>query len=462
MSHSFETKSFSLPTFCGHCKQILWGLNKQGLQCKECGKTSHFRCKSRFKPCTRSIPTRFLDDDTRENKESIEQVYFEMQKKKSQATVQQTRLTIMTPDYVQYGESAFKHVKDILVSEKFQIMLANASLNQDKPVTAFIKKQPALNPQATTVNFTRLVSRVGPVFGFRDWMMILLSWEKPLDTWLSLVSYCFVCLYPRLILFIPQLLLIYIILSNYSKRKRKPISEKADPYFTSQTEENSPEYLRNLQNIQNSMKDVSDAYDWIVAQSSYIDWSSEPQTAHILQCLVILLLITGPLALLVSLRALFLSIGISFFISQTRFSKYMIKELTPYLLQTAQRHLHSWKGWYAHMNHEPDSHTLVSVFENQIWTSDFGYIHDPISPWSKLSGFHSWSTKSQVKPPHGYRWLQEEWQVDRTGPWVDDELNVEVCVRVDKYGWVYADDPRSISMPKTRKRRWIRIYEKVK
>lgn len=143
-----------------------------------------------FKNCSKSIPTRFLDDDTRYNKDSIEQVYFQTMK----TQLQQTRLTIMTPDYIQHAtESALNHIQDILFSEKFQTMVANAALNQDRPVTEFLKKQPPLNPQTTTKNFTRFVSRVGPIFQFRDRVMLLLSWEKPLDTWISLFVYCLVC-----------------------------------------------------------------------------------------------------------------------------------------------------------------------------------------------------------------------------------------------------------------------------
>jgi hypothetical protein len=34
MSHSFEEKTFGHLTYCDHCKQLLWGLIKQGIHCK--------------------------------------------------------------------------------------------------------------------------------------------------------------------------------------------------------------------------------------------------------------------------------------------------------------------------------------------------------------------------------------------------------------------------------------------
>jgi RAS guanyl-releasing protein 3 len=40
----YETNYFS-PTFCYHCKGLLWGLIKQGWKCKNCGVNCHRSCK---------------------------------------------------------------------------------------------------------------------------------------------------------------------------------------------------------------------------------------------------------------------------------------------------------------------------------------------------------------------------------------------------------------------------------
>eukprot|EP00045_Choanoeca_perplexa_P006216 m.52660 g.52660 ORF g.52660 m.52660 type:complete len:662 (+) comp13518_c0_seq1:69-2054(+) len=43
--HKFVYHFFKQPTFCGHCKDFLWGLaRKQGLKCLDCGLTLHGRC----------------------------------------------------------------------------------------------------------------------------------------------------------------------------------------------------------------------------------------------------------------------------------------------------------------------------------------------------------------------------------------------------------------------------------
>ncbi|XP_047133697.1 protein kinase C isoform X2 [Hydra vulgaris] len=44
--HKFQTHSYRFPTFCQHCGSLLYGIIKQGVQCKNCALNVHRRCQA--------------------------------------------------------------------------------------------------------------------------------------------------------------------------------------------------------------------------------------------------------------------------------------------------------------------------------------------------------------------------------------------------------------------------------
>ncbi|XP_055018994.1 protein kinase C epsilon type-like isoform X1 [Boleophthalmus pectinirostris] len=50
LPHKFSLHSFKVLTFCDHCGSLLWGLLRQGLQCKVCKVNIHRRCEQNMAP----------------------------------------------------------------------------------------------------------------------------------------------------------------------------------------------------------------------------------------------------------------------------------------------------------------------------------------------------------------------------------------------------------------------------
>ena len=92
--------------------------------------------------------------------------------------------------------SSLSKLKQMATSEEFQNVLVSAAIHSSdttQPVNAYLANLPPLNPQNTAKNFSRFVSRCGPMFAFRDNIILLLSWNKPIDTIIALLIYILVC-----------------------------------------------------------------------------------------------------------------------------------------------------------------------------------------------------------------------------------------------------------------------------
>lgn len=87
-------------------------------------------------------------------------------------------------------------VKKIATSQEFQNVLVSAAIHSSdttQPANEYLANLPPLNAQNTAKNFSRFVSRCGPMFSARDNLILLLSWNKPIDTLVALLIYCIIC-----------------------------------------------------------------------------------------------------------------------------------------------------------------------------------------------------------------------------------------------------------------------------
>lgn len=106
---------------------------------------------------------------------------------------------------LQQQHSPLSKLKQIATSEEFQNVLISAAINSTDttlPPNDYLANLPPLNPQNTAKNFSRFVSRCGPMFAFRDNVILLLSWNKPIDTAAALLVYCLICKLQSLATFI--------------------------------------------------------------------------------------------------------------------------------------------------------------------------------------------------------------------------------------------------------------------
>lgn len=44
--------------------------------------------------------------------------------------------------------------------------------------------------------------------------------------------------------------------------------------------------------------------------------------------------------------------------------------------------------------------------------------------WSNYSGTVELAPKEELPAPKGYHWVEDNWSLDQTGPWMDDALGL--------------------------------------
>ncbi|KAJ1538478.1 hypothetical protein HK405_013820, partial [Cladochytrium tenue] len=157
--------------------------------------------------------------------------------------------------------------------------------------TASGASRPPLNLLTTTpYNMTRMVARLGPVVDAVDELRALLAWKRPLLSLLAAIAYAAVCLFPAVLLLLPQAALLAAIAHSYYFRHLPARRAAAAATAAAATDGavaiasadgtaaaagvGRAQYARNLQFLQNLMGVYCDAYDATVALlAAALDWS---------------------------------------------------------------------------------------------------------------------------------------------------------------------------------------------
>lgn len=138
-------------------------------------------------------------------------------------------------------------------------------------------------------------------------------------------------------------------------------------------DESSPEYGRNLQNMQNMMGETSDLYDLVQSTGHYFDWSDEETSLWLLQGVLLSMVAVSAAVYFIPFHLICLGGGVAMFMSNTRFAKYLVKELAPMLAQLNQK-IVPWviqqnaivKAVIQHQDHIQE----ISMYENQRWSTE--------------------------------------------------------------------------------------------
>ncbi|CAG8527996.1 15660_t:CDS:2 [Acaulospora colombiana] len=251
-----------------------------------------------------------------------------------------------------------KTIQEFLVSSALNV--ANAPKMPSDPA------HPPLNLQLISANFGKFVQKCGFIFAIQDAVEDIIMWKSSSNTLLAMVIYVYICLYPKLLFLIPPVILLAILIYYYEKRYPNGLptmkngkhgrmrfrkSKHYDPYLPP---ENSVDYLKNMQNIQNLMGLISEGYDAVVPLLKHVDWSNEYETLIITQAVTVLTVVLCLTVWIVPWSYIFIAVGLCVFIANTQFMKALMKEMSPFLLQHGKLIVERCKQYFNTLDDEQD------------------------------------------------------------------------------------------------------------
>ncbi|ORY07830.1 Pex24p-domain-containing protein [Basidiobolus meristosporus CBS 931.73] len=475
-SHYFKEKSFHAPTLCDYCQKLLWGLHKQGLECKDCSYVVHRHCQTDApKVCKPKgeVEDVFPPEDVRPERAAdiitpTQLTTVDLHRTPTVATtistasatsaasttssVEEKAKAPLRKRFTNQTKTQFSSVNE-LVNEIF-VSSARQDIEKDKEKA---KAQPPLNLFSTTPkNFAKFVERVGPVATFQDTVVQILTWENTTQSLCVMGVFTFFCLNPKLVFLIPQVVLLSFISKSYfSKIRERANTQASKPSKTPAVEDKS--YSRNMQFIQNSMGMYCEAYDSVVSFYQQINWSDEKETSYILRLTFASTVITLILLYLFPWNYLILAAGLLAFLANSSLFRAIVTIITPMVLTRFHTTFALASKVLKYGRFDPGEDILdVVLFENQRWWAGLGWVTNMLSSertsWSDETGEVPMEPKETFQLQRGQKWEDAEWSI--INDWRESGA--------DEEGWVYTDhywkNPRAKPSftSVTRRRMWVR------
>ncbi|KAJ3113328.1 peroxisome- protein [Phlyctochytrium bullatum] len=343
-------------------------------------------------------------------------------------------------------------MQDLLASTAQQ----SVQLNKQKK-----EASPPLNLLTTTPrNFTRFVSRIGPVVDVFDTITDIMTWKEPANTVIALLSYIILCIYPVLFVILPQIFLIYLITRNYYRKTKLEVVGKKSIAPSSTLSTTSAQYIKNMQFIQNQMGMFCDVHGEVSRHMKLLDWSNEKDTMAVLKAAAGSAVVVVVVVRLIPVNVIMLVAGVGAFFANTAFFRAASTTLPPVIIKGLADRVDSIREGIAAARKAPEGSTVtVTLFENQRWWAGLGWIPHLLrserAPWSDETGSIPRPSKDQFELPANdpagtWTWVDPDWRVDRG--WT----------QVDETGWCYTDHVWSVPKDRaaigslTRRRAWVR------
>ncbi|KAI9312992.1 integral peroxisomal membrane peroxin-domain-containing protein [Zopfochytrium polystomum] len=394
-------------------------------------------------------------------------------------------------------------------------VFASAALAEEelKRAEAAGENRPSLNLLTTTpYNTFRFILRFGPVVNSKDVIVDVLAWKDPLVSGICLGSYVVLCLYPTLVLILPQIVVIAFITFNYHLRNYPvppqagaPVpgmaevavladgatatdSAELETLYSRMSGLAKSQYAKNLQFLQNLMGSYCDVYDQIEENAEYVDWTDPVKTKQTLYAslvgipaaLAVYQLVPLNWAMLVAGSVVFLKgtpvwdavvVGIPTMLRDKSYSLVAavvraipIPDAIGGVGSTSpMRPTTTTTTAAAAITAAQDATATAEIFENQRWWAGPGWtphlLQGERDAFSDASGAAVARPTSDAEPPAGrgpgWAWSDAAWTVDFA--WA----------RTDAEGWVYSDhqwgapSDRQGVAALTRRRRWVRKMQQV-
>ncbi|KAI8382317.1 hypothetical protein BD560DRAFT_420904 [Blakeslea trispora] len=445
--HVFKEKNFQGLVYCDYCGKLLWGSGRQGAQCTECGYNCHTTCSDmvvQCRPARRYSPDSLSITDSEAESVSKYSVHSIVNRHSLERHNSNTQ-----DDNISTGSNGRKHTGQFdMANRKLDEPLKSPSLfssgtqtnnNSHEPYSRSNKHSlntsyrkslqhqlqslklsstDTMSPHATAKAFTRLVARSKAFFYLGASIYDIYSWKNKTHSLLACLLWISICLNIKMSLIIPPLsiCLLYV--------KAGIRQQNASLVLFPRFDENTTEYYTNLGHMQHAFTFLIRLYDNMAYHLQHI--TLDGTTYKILALSSILV----SFAFAYLGRWLILIIGLMILCNKTWIGS-SVEALLLFCIEVLQTMTDLGQRLIiSRKEKQTDRKPMeVSLYENQRWWTNTGYTSQMLrserSAWSNITGLEPLPSKDDMPSPAHYIWESGSgWQLDTTGPWTDDALNI--------------------------------------